>query len=309
MPPASPYILQAGAVIPAALITGIRSDLPGQITAQVTENIYDARFFYTDELRRMGADVRVSGHHAVVRGTDDLMGAPVRAHDVSAGVALVLCGMAATGQTLVEDVIEWFVRPRGQIGGLHSADARSDVDSRVLVALTPLLDERAIGRTLARMASEIVERSGGIEELVLVGIQRRGVELADRLKRLIDNAEGSTLPCGKLDITLYRDDLQTVGPRPVVGETVLPRLDSKTVVIVDDVLYTGRTVRAALDEFADFGRPRRVLLCVLIDRGGRELPIQADVVGTTVSTGPGDRVDVFVSEVDGRDAVELVREA
>jgi pyrimidine operon attenuation protein/uracil phosphoribosyltransferase len=174
---------------------------------------------------------------------------------------------------------------------------------------TPLLDERAMARTLARMASEIVERSGGIEELVLVGIQRRGVELADRLKRLIDSAEGSTLPCGKLDITLYRDDLQTIGPRPVVGETVLPRLDGKSVVIVDDVLYTGRTVRAALDEFADFGRPRRVLLCVLIDRGGRELPIQADVVGTTVSTGPGDRVDVFVSEVDGRDAVELVREA
>jgi pyrimidine operon attenuation protein / uracil phosphoribosyltransferase len=172
---------------------------------------------------------------------------------------------------------------------------------------TPILDERALARTLARMASEIVERSGGIEELVLVGVQRRGVELAGRLKRLIDNAEGSNLPCGKLDITLYRDDLQTIGPRPVVGETVLPRLDGKTVVIVDDVLYTGRTVRAALDEFADFGRPSRVLLCVLIDRGGRELPIQADVVGTTVSTGPGDRVDVFVSEVDGRDAVELVR--
>ncbi|HEX2251197.1 MAG TPA: bifunctional pyr operon transcriptional regulator/uracil phosphoribosyltransferase PyrR [Gemmatimonadales bacterium] len=172
---------------------------------------------------------------------------------------------------------------------------------------TPILDERALTRTLARMASEIVERSGGVEELVLVGIQRRGVELAGRLKRLIDSAEGSNLPCGKLDITLYRDDLQTIGPRPVVGETVLPRLDGKIVVIVDDVLYTGRTVRAALDEFADFGRPRRVLLCVLIDRGGRELPIQADVVGTTVSTGPGDRVDVFVSEVDGRDAVELVR--
>lgn len=170
------------------------------------------------------------------------------------------------------------------------------------------MDERAIARTLARMASEIVERIGGIDALVLVGIQRRGVELAGRLKRLIDSSEGSTLPCGKLDITLYRDDLQTIGPRPVVGETVLPRLDDKIVVIVDDVLYTGRTVRAALDEFADFGRPRRVLLSVLVDRGGRELPIQADVVGTTVSTGPGDRVDVFVSEVDGRDAVELVRE-
>lgn len=172
---------------------------------------------------------------------------------------------------------------------------------------TPLLDERALARTLARMASEIVERSGGIEELVLVGIQRRGVELAGRLKRLIDSSEGSNLPCGKLDITLYRDDLQTIGPRPVVGETVLPRLDGKIVVIVDDVLYTGRTVRAALDEFADFGRPRRTLLCVLIDRGGRELPIQADVVGTSVSTEPSDRVDVFVSELDGRDAVEIVR--
>ena len=172
---------------------------------------------------------------------------------------------------------------------------------------TPLLDERAFSRTLARMASEIVERSRGTEDLVLVGIQRRGVELAGRLKRLIDSSEDSDLPCGKLDITLYRDDLQTIGPRPVVGETTLPDLDGRTVVIVDDVLYTGRTVRAALDEFADFGRPKKTLLCVLIDRGGRELPIQADVVGTSVSTGPGDRVDVFVSELDGRDAVELVR--
>src|SRR5215207_4264846 len=102
----------------------------------------------------------------------------------------------------------------------------------------PLLDERALGRTLVRMATEIVER-------------------ADRLKRLIDQSEGSAVPVGKLDITLYRDDLQTVGPRPVVGETRLPNLDGRTVVIVDDVLYTGRTVRAALDECADFGRPRR----------------------------------------------------
>ena len=172
---------------------------------------------------------------------------------------------------------------------------------------TLILDDRAVARTLARMATEIVERCGGTEALVLVGIQRRGVELAARLKRLIDQAERSSLPCGKLDITLYRDDLQTVGPRPVVGETSLPDLDGRTVVIVDDVLYTGRTVRAALDECADFGRPRRILLCVLIDRGGRELPIQADIIGTAVSTGPGDHVDVFVSELDGRDAVELVR--
>lgn len=172
---------------------------------------------------------------------------------------------------------------------------------------TPLLDERAIARALVRMASEIVERCGGTEHLVLVGIQRRGVELALRLKRLIDGVERSDVPWGKLDITLYRDDLQMIGPRPVVGETSLPDIDDRSVVIVDDVLYTGRTVRAALDEVTDFGRPRRILLCVLVDRGGRELPIQADVVGTTVSLTATDRVDVLVSELDGRDAVELAR--
>jgi pyrimidine operon attenuation protein/uracil phosphoribosyltransferase len=172
---------------------------------------------------------------------------------------------------------------------------------------TQLLDDRAIGRALARMASEIVERCGGTDALVLIGIQRRGVELAVRLQRQIEQTEGTKVPVGKLDITLYRDDLQTVGPRPVVGETSLPDLDGRTVVIVDDVLYTGRTVRAALDECADFGRPRRILLCVLVDRGGRELPIQADIIGSRASTVPGDRVDVFVTELDGRDGVELVR--
>ncbi|HEY7479058.1 MAG TPA: bifunctional pyr operon transcriptional regulator/uracil phosphoribosyltransferase PyrR [Gemmatimonadales bacterium] len=171
----------------------------------------------------------------------------------------------------------------------------------------PLMDDRALGRTLARMATEVVERAHGTEGLVLVGIQRRGVELAARLRALIAQSEGAAIPWGKLDITLYRDDLQTVGARPVVGETSLPDLDGKTVAIVDDVLYTGRTVRAALDECSDFGRPRRILLCVLIDRGGRELPIQADIVGQKVTAGVGDRVDVLVSELDGRDAVELVR--
>jgi pyrimidine operon attenuation protein/uracil phosphoribosyltransferase len=173
---------------------------------------------------------------------------------------------------------------------------------------TQLLDDRAIGRALARMASEIVERARGTEQLVIVGVQRRGVELAARLKRLIDDAERSGVAFGKLDITLYRDDLQAIGPRPRVGVTELPDLDGRTVVIVDDVLYTGRTIRAALDECADFGRPRRILLCVLIDRGGRELPIQADIVGTTISTAPGDRVDVLVRELDGRDAVEVARD-
>ena len=169
------------------------------------------------------------------------------------------------------------------------------------------MDDRALARTLARMATEIIERAQGTDGLVLVGIQRRGVELAARIRALIAQAEGVQVPLGKLDITLYRDDLQTVGPRPVVGETSLPDLDGRIVAIVDDVLYTGRTVRAALDECSDFGRPRRILLCVLIDRGGRELPIQADIVGHRVTAGPGDRVDVLVSELDGRDAVELVR--
>ena len=173
---------------------------------------------------------------------------------------------------------------------------------------TTLLDDRAIARALTRIASELVERCHGTTDLLLVGIQRRGVELAQRLARLIEGLDGHPIPCGKLDITLYRDDLSTVGARPVIGETDFPAdLDGRTVVIVDDVLYTGRTIRAALDELADFGRPRRILLCVLVDRGGRELPIQPDVVGLQQTTAPGDRIDVLVRELDGRDAVELLR--
>jgi pyrimidine operon attenuation protein / uracil phosphoribosyltransferase len=174
---------------------------------------------------------------------------------------------------------------------------------------TTILDPRAVARTLRRMADEIVERSGGTESLVLVGIQRRGVQLAERIAGQIDEREGGSVPRGALDITLYRDDLQTVGPRPVVGATHLPTsIDDRTVVIVDDVLYTGRTVRAALDELADFGRPARIMLAVLIDRGGRELPIQPDVVGRKVEVADGQRVDVLVSELDDRDAVVLTTE-
>jgi pyrimidine operon attenuation protein/uracil phosphoribosyltransferase len=177
-------------------------------------------------------------------------------------------------------------------------------------SVTRLLDGPAMARALSRMASEIVERGGGPEGLVLVGIQRRGVELAARLASLIAANGGARVPLGKLDITLYRDDLSTVGPRPVVGETHLPaEIEGRTVVIVDDVLYTGRTVRAALDELTDFGRPRRILLCVLVDRGGRELPIQADIVGLVVTSTPEDRVDVAVQEIDRRDEVDLVQGA
>lgn len=173
---------------------------------------------------------------------------------------------------------------------------------------TILLDARAMSRALQRMAVEILELAQGTDDLVLIGIQRRGVELAERIATIIAKEEGADVARGALDITLYRDDVGTVGPKPVIGETHLPGdLTGKHAVIVDDVLYTGRTVRAALDELADFGRPKRISLCVLVDRGGRELPIQADIVGKAVKTGPGDRVEVQVEELDGRDQVDVVR--
>ncbi len=173
------------------------------------------------------------------------------------------------------------------------------------------MDDRAVERAIARMAREIVERNHGVEGLALLGIHRRGVHLADRIAEEIETAEGQRPAAGWLDITLYRDDLMAIGPRPVVGETRLPEggINGRTVVIVDDVCYTGRTVRAALDELADFGRPARTYLAVLIDRGGRELPIQPDIVGLRVEAGPGERVDVLVPELDGRLAVELVPRA
>lgn len=172
-----------------------------------------------------------------------------------------------------------------------------------------LMDERAVERALARMAREIVELNNGTAGLALLGIQRRGVQLADRLAAEIERAEGARPASGTLDITLYRDDLTAIGPRPVLGETRLPPdgIEGQCVIIVDDVLYTGRTVRAALDELADFGRPARILLCVLIDRGGRELPIQPDVVGRAIEADPQQRVEVLVPELDSRLAVELIR--
>jgi pyrimidine operon attenuation protein / uracil phosphoribosyltransferase len=170
-----------------------------------------------------------------------------------------------------------------------------------------LLDERAVERALARMAREIIERSAGSEAVSLIGIHRRGVQLAQRIADEIAKAEGTRPVVGSLDITLYRDDLMAIGPRPVVGETRLPDggVDDRIVVIVDDVAYTGRTARAAMDELADFGRPRRILLCVLVDRGGRELPIQPDIVGRHLDVPEGMRVEVLVPELDGRLAVEL----
>lgn len=169
-----------------------------------------------------------------------------------------------------------------------------------------ILDARAFDRTLRRIADEIVELNNGTDDLVIVGIQRRGVQLAARIVSLIEEREHAQVPQGALDITLYRDDLQTVGPRPLVGTTQIPvDIDGQVVVIVDDVLYTGRTIRAALDELADFGRPRRIALAVLIDRGGRELPIQPDIVGKTITADPSQRVDVLVHELDGKNGAVM----
>jgi pyrimidine operon attenuation protein/uracil phosphoribosyltransferase len=170
-----------------------------------------------------------------------------------------------------------------------------------------IMDGPTVERTVARMAAEVLRLAGGGADLVLVGIHRRGVQLAARLAAAIDAPVAS----GSLDITLYRDDLMAVGPRPVVGQTRLPAggIDGRIVCIVDDVLYTGRTVRAALDELADFGRPRRTLLAVLVDRGGRELPIHADVVGERVEVPEGGRVEVMVPEIDGVLGVEVVEAA
>jgi pyrimidine operon attenuation protein / uracil phosphoribosyltransferase len=171
-----------------------------------------------------------------------------------------------------------------------------------------LMDERAVQRAIARMAREVVEHNSGVQDLCLMGIQRRGVQLAQLMAEEIERAEGQLPPTGTLDITLYRDDLTAIGPRPVLGETRLPPggLDGRHLVIVDDVLYTGRTVRAALDELADFGRPARIWLCVLVDRGGRELPIQPDIVGRTIDLTHGELVEALVPELDGRLAVEIV---
>lgn len=172
---------------------------------------------------------------------------------------------------------------------------------------TILMDEQAVRRAIARMSREILEKHGGTDGLVIMGIHRRGVDLASLIREEIERAEGVAVPMGTLDITLYRDDLMAVGPRPIVGESALPPggLEDRCVVIVDDVLYTGRTVRAALNELMDWGRPSRILLCVLADRGGRELPIQPDVVGREFSILSGKRVDVQVPEVDGNLAVVL----
>jgi pyrimidine operon attenuation protein/uracil phosphoribosyltransferase len=170
-----------------------------------------------------------------------------------------------------------------------------------------VMDEADVRREIARMAREIVERNGGTDDLVLMGVHRRGTQIADLIREAIRSATGERVAAGSIDITLYRDDLGTIGPRPVVGESELPPegIDGKNVVLVDDVAYTGRTMRAAINELSDWGRPRRIQFCVLVDRGGRELPIQPDYTGMTVAVAADQRVEVYVPELDGKLGVEL----
>jgi len=172
------------------------------------------------------------------------------------------------------------------------------------------MSESDVRRAVARMAREIVEMNGGTDGLVLMGIHRRGTQIAALIRQEIEEAEGVELDTGSIDITLYRDDLEVVGPLPVIGGSELPTdgIDDRCVVIVDDVAYTGRTARAAMNELSDWGRPRRILFCVLVDRGGRELPIQPDITGRNVQVLEHQRVEVLVSELDGRLAVELYQE-
>ena len=169
-----------------------------------------------------------------------------------------------------------------------------------------MMDADQIRRAITRLGHEIVERHGGTDGLALVGIQRRGVVIAHRLAQAIAESAHVSLPVGALDISLYRDDLSELAQYPIVRQTELPfDISDRTVVLIDDVLFTGRTARAAMDALIDFGRPRAIRLAVLVDRGHRELPIRADHVGRNLPTARTERVNVHVFEVDGIDDVEL----
>lgn len=175
-----------------------------------------------------------------------------------------------------------------------------------MIEKAKLMDEKAIGRAITRISHEIIERNKGIEDVVLVGIKTRGVPIADRISKKIEQIEGASVNTGEVDITLYRDDLKKVDIDPVVnGSDIDFKIDDKIVILVDDVLYTGRTVRAALDAIMDIGRPKAIQLAVLVDRGHRELPVRADYVGKNVPTSKNEIIAVNLSEIDGEDSVTI----
>lgn len=170
-----------------------------------------------------------------------------------------------------------------------------------------IIDATGIHRILTRIAHEILEKHKGAEDLVFIGLRSRGVDIARRLAQRLKEIEGIDIPVGALDVTLYRDDLGKVGPHPKVRKTEIPfSIDNKKVILVDDVLYTGRTIRAAMDSLMDLGRPRLIQLAVLVDRGHRELPIRADYVGKNVPTAKTEQVQVMLQEEDGVDRVVIL---
>jgi pyrimidine operon attenuation protein/uracil phosphoribosyltransferase len=171
------------------------------------------------------------------------------------------------------------------------------------------MDAKTIERALIRIAHEIVEKNKGAENMAVIGIKNRGEYLAQRVARLIEKIEEVQIPVGLMDITLYRDDIQTKLEQPLVQKTEIPfDVRDKVIILVDDVLFTGRTIRAALDQIIDFGRPRCIQLAVLVDRGHRELPIRADYVGKNIPTAKSELVKVKIKEVDGEDSVSIVKQ-
>lgn len=169
-----------------------------------------------------------------------------------------------------------------------------------------LMDEKAISRAITRVSHEIIEKNKGIEDIVLVGIKTRGVPIANRISKKIEQIEGIKIDTGEVDITLYRDDLKKIDIDPVLnGSNIDFNINDKVVILVDDVLYTGRTVRASLDAIMDIGRPKSIQLAVLVDRGHRELPVRADYVGKNVPTSKHEIISVKLSEIDEEDSVTI----
>ena len=199
------------------------------------------------------------------------------------------------------------------MGSLPEPGIRTSTPMKVLEVLflkkqSEIMDGAAIRRALTRISHEILEKNKGIENLALIGIQRRGVPLSERIAEKIEDVEGDRPESGTLDITFYRDDLSFLNEHPVVKGTDIPfSVNGKDIVLVDDVLYTGRTVRAAIDAIMDIGRPSSIQLAILIDRGHRELPIRADYVGKNVPTSKKEFIEVKVTEFDGEEGVYIVR--